>query len=189
MEIQDLQEKYDLKKDDFWHHQQSGQWILTHDAVEKIANQEGINVVDIAVLNSDVDLVRFLVSMSNPSGGIVKSIGEADRKNCHSQYLGCMAEKRGIDRCVLKHIDAYQYGISSEVEAEDFAKPKYYSKTENQLEKFAELLDHPYFDGKKKETKQAWKDADSLSTTQLILTQMKQRIEQYEKERLEHENS
>ena len=36
MTIQDLQKKYDLSKDDFWQHQQSGQWILTHDAVEKI---------------------------------------------------------------------------------------------------------------------------------------------------------
>ena len=192
MTIQDIQKKYDLSKDpdvDFWHHAQSGQWILTHNAVEKIAIQEGIKVVDIQVINSEVDLVRFLISMSNPNGGIVKSIGEADRKNCHSQYLGCMAEKRGIDRCVLKHIEAYQYGISSEVEAEDFKKPTYYRKRDEHIEKFAELLDHPYFDGKKKETKQAWKDADSLSTTQLILTQMKQRIEQYEKERLEHENS
>ena len=192
MNIQDIQKKYDLSKDqnvDFWHHQQSGQWILTHSAVEKIAVQEGIKLVDIKILNSETDLVRFLVSMSNPSGSIIKSIGEADRKNCHSQYLGCMAEKRGIDRCVLKLIDAYQYGVSSEVEAEDFAKPTYYKKRDEHIEKFAELLDHPYFDGKKKDTKQAWKEADSLSTTQLILNQMKQRIDQYDKERLEHENS
>ena len=190
MNIQDLQKKYELSKDDFWHHQQSGQWILTHDAVEKIANQEGIVLLDIKVMNSEVDLVRFLVKMSKgeDDSPVIRSIGEADRKNCHSQYLGCMAEKRGIDRCVLKLIDAYQYGISSEVEAEDFAKPTYYQKRDEHIETFAELLDHPYFDGKKKETKAAWKDADSLSTTELILSQMRQRIGQYEKERIEHEN-
>lgn len=36
-----------------------------------------------------------------------------------------MAEKRGVDRCVLKSINAYQYGISSEVEAEEFRKPDF----------------------------------------------------------------
>ena len=124
MKIQELQKEYDLEKDvDFWHHQQSGQWIVKHSAVEKIANKEGIKLVDMEVLNSEMDLVRFKVIMSLPNGGVIKSIGEADRKNCISQYLGCMAEKRGIDRCVLKAINAYQYGISSEVEAEDFRKP------------------------------------------------------------------
>ena len=66
MNIQDIQKKYSLSKEpnvDFWHHQQSGQWILTHSAVEKIANIEGIELVDIKVLNSEVDLVRFLITM------------------------------------------------------------------------------------------------------------------------------
>ena len=152
--IKDIQKKYELSKEpnvDFWHHQQSGQWILTHNAVEKIAVQEGIKLVDIKVLNSEVDLVRFLVTMSK--GGddsvVMRSIGEADRKNCHSQYLGCMAEKRGIDRCVLKLLNFYQHGISSEVEADDFAKPTYYQKRESHLEKFNDLLKNSYFDGKK----------------------------------------
>ena len=41
MEIQDIARKYDLSKEanvDFWKHQQSGQWILTHNAVEIIAD-------------------------------------------------------------------------------------------------------------------------------------------------------
>ena len=33
-----------------------------------------------------------------------------------------MAEKRGIDRCVLKLVNAYQWGVYSEVEAEDFER-------------------------------------------------------------------
>ena len=35
-----------------------------------------------------------------------------------------MAEKRGIDRCVLKLINAYEYGVYSEVEADNFKKDK-----------------------------------------------------------------
>ena len=188
--IKDIQKKYELSKEpnvDFWHHQQSGQWILTHNAVEKIAVQEGIKLVDIKVLNSEVDIVRFLVSMSNPSGGIIKSIGEADRKNCHSQYLGCMAEKRGIDRCVLKLLNFYQHGISSEVEADDFAKPTYYQKRESHLEKFNDLLKNSYFDGKKDDIKEKWKAIQTLSETELFLAQMQQRIKTNGE--LEHENS
>ena len=123
MTIQELSKKYDLVKDDYWFHKPSNQWIIKHDAVEKIATKEGIKLREIETLNSDVDLVRFVITMSMPNGALIKSIGEADRSNCFSQYLGCMAEKRGIDRCVLKGINAYQYGISSEVEAEDFKKP------------------------------------------------------------------
>ena len=57
-----------------------------------------------------------------------------------------------------------------------------YNKTDNQIEKFADMLEHPYFDGKKKETKEYWKGADSLTKTELILSQMNQRIEEHEKE-------
>ena len=64
----------------------------------------------------------FILQDENGELITISSVGEADRKNCVSQYLGCMAEKRGIDRCVQKLINAYEYGISSEVEAEDFKK-------------------------------------------------------------------
>ena len=124
MKIKDIQVKYELSKDDFWHHQQSGQWILTHNAVEKIATIEGIWLIERLVDNSDADLVRYWMTMGmrNEAGEkiIKSSVGEADRKNCKSQYLGCMAEKRGIDRCVLKLINAHEYGIVSEVEADDY---------------------------------------------------------------------
>ena len=50
------------------------------------------------------------------------SVGEANKQNCTSRYLGCMAEKRGRDRCVLKLINAYEYGMYSEEESDDFKK-------------------------------------------------------------------
>ena len=52
----------------------------------------------------------------------ITSVGEADNRNSKNNYYGSMAEKRGIDRCVLKLIQAYQYGIYSEVEADDFKR-------------------------------------------------------------------
>ncbi len=71
----------------------------------------------------------------------ISSIGEADKSNCTSKYYGCMAEKRGIDRCVLKLIDAYEYGISSEVEADDFKKDEK-PMTNYQGTRIVEIIKH-----------------------------------------------
>ena len=57
-----------------------------------------------------------------------------------------------------------------------------YKKTDNQVGKFSDMLEHPYFDGKKKETKKAWDSADSLTATELVLSQMNHRIKQHNKE-------
>tara|TARA_Y100001972_G_scaffold9808_1_gene10646 strand:- start:163 stop:756 length:594 start_codon:yes stop_codon:yes gene_type:complete len=119
MNIKELAEKYDLTKDDFWKHKQSGKWILTHDACTIIAHKENIILESFEnIYQSDIDC-RFLIGMSK-DGKLVKSIGEANKSNCTSKYLGCMAEKRGRDRCVLKLINAYEYGIYSEEESDDF---------------------------------------------------------------------
>ena len=123
MNIKDIQKKYNLSLDDFWEHKQSKSWILTHDACTKIGNQEGIELVDINVINIEADIVRVLVTMKKGKVSIT-TFGEADRKNCFNNFLSMMAEKRGIDRCVLKLINAYEYGVYSEVEADNFKKDK-----------------------------------------------------------------
>ena len=120
MTIKELAEKYELTKDDFWKHKQAG-WIIKHDACEKIATVEGINLENIKILNSERDFARFLVTMSMGDKSVT-SIGEADTKNSFNNFIGSMAEKRGIDRCVLKLIKAYEYGVYSDVEADDFKK-------------------------------------------------------------------
>ena len=135
MLVDKICKKYGLDKEaDCWPHKPSRKWILTHDAIEKIATIENITLTEIKVLNTERDFARFLITMErqwdvvNSDGNTdtnykqISSIGEADKSNCTSKYYGCMAEKRGIDRCVLKLIEAYEYGISSEVEADDFKK-------------------------------------------------------------------
>ena len=119
MNINELVKKYKLTKEDFWQHKQSGSWIIKHDCSEKIAHLENIELVNMETLNSDNTMVRFLITMKKGDKTIT-SVGEADKSNCQSKYLGCMAEKRGIDRCVLKLINAYQYGVYSDAEADDF---------------------------------------------------------------------
>ena len=127
MIINDLAKKHGFTKDvDYWQHKQSGQWILKHDAITKIANAENIKLTKIVSLFQSDICVRFLVTMGllvdNKFVSQIISVGEADTNNCFLSYLGCIAEKRGIDRCVLKLINAYEYGVFSEVEADDFKK-------------------------------------------------------------------
>ena len=128
MTIEQLAEKYNLTNNDFWQHKQSGNWIVKHDTAEKIATIEGIELVEMKCLTSERDFARFLITMKK-GDKVISSVGEADKSNCTSRYYGCMAEKRGIDRCVLKLIEAYQYGVYSEVEADDFKKPTEKSTT------------------------------------------------------------
>ena len=124
MNIKELAEKYELTNDDFWKHKQSGKWILTHDACTIISHKEEIKLESFDSLYQSDNECRFLIGMSK-DGRIVKSVGEAGKSNCTSKYLGCMAEKRGRDRCVLKLINAYEYGIYSEEESDDFKSQGY----------------------------------------------------------------
>lgn len=131
MTIDDLASKHGFKRDvDYWQHKQSGQWILKHDSVEKIANAEDIRIQKIESLYQSETSCRFLITMGKWVNGsceeVIITTGEADKSNCTNAYLAAMAEKRGKDRAILKLIKAYEYGISSEEEADDFkeSKPK-----------------------------------------------------------------
>ena len=131
MTIDDLANKHGFTKDvDYWQHKQSGQWILKHDSIEKIANAEDIRIQKVESLYQSETSCRFLVTMGKWVNGsceeVIITTGEADKSNCINAYLAAMAEKRGKDRAILKLIKAYEYGISSEEEADDFkqSKPK-----------------------------------------------------------------
>lgn len=129
MKIGEFIKKYSLSKDegvDVW--KVHNNYILTHDACEKIAVMENIKISRIESLFQSENQSRFLVTMvmEDPDTGEVmnsiSSVGEASPRDCKNIYYGCMAEKRGIDRCVLKLINAYQWGFYSDVEADDFQR-------------------------------------------------------------------
>jgi hypothetical protein len=113
------------------------------------------------------------------------SIGEADNKNCKNLYFGAMAEKRGKDRVILKLINAYEYGIYSDVEADNFQKPAEEFYTEEQTGEFAKLIEHECFKGKKKAVKDELRKSTSKPHYQKVLNMMKQRIEEFENEQAE----
>ena len=126
MNISDLGKKYKLDgKVDVWKCHDN--WILTHDAITKIAHMENIKLSRVDSIFQSETSCRFLITMvkEDKDGDVIASItsvGEADNRNSKNNYYGSMAEKRGIDRCVLKLINAYEYGVFSEVEADDFKK-------------------------------------------------------------------
>ena len=133
MEINEFVKKYNLSQKegvDMWKHKQSGKWILTHDACTKIATIENIHTLKIECLHSVEASVRLLITMTkygvnDKPSKTETTIGEADGKNCRGNlYYGCMAEKRGKDRAILKLINAYEHGVASEVEADSYEEGK-----------------------------------------------------------------
>ena len=126
MNINDLGKKYNLdSKVDVWKCHDN--YILTHDAITKIAHMENIKLSKIESIYQSETSCRFLITMvkEDKDGNVIDSIttvGEADTKNCKMGYISSMGEKRGIDRAVLKLIKAYEWGVYSEIEAEAFKK-------------------------------------------------------------------
>ena len=126
MNINDLGKKYNLdSKVDVWKCHDN--YILTHDAITKIAHMENIKLSRVESIYQSETSCRFLITMvkEDKDGNVIASItsvGEADTKNCKMSYISSMAEKRGIDRAVLKLIKAYEWGVYSEIEAEAFKK-------------------------------------------------------------------
>ena len=101
MDIKTLGQKYNLNGEiDLWKCHNS--WILTHDAITKIATIEKIKLSKIESIYQSETSCRFLVTMVREDDDqnvvdSITSVGEADKSNCKQNYLSCMAEKRGID--------------------------------------------------------------------------------------------
>ena len=175
MNIKELADKYELTENDFWElRKNSGKWIITHDACEKIAVTEGIVFDPPEIISytptiitengekvqkvmygrqtwkpawagtcqrksGDVAMIITGYKQDNPDYKLWTT-GEANGDNCSMNYMLAMGEKRGKDRIILKLINAYEYGIYSDVEADDFGKREKVP-TEKQLEKLHNLAD------------------------------------------------
>ena len=125
--LKELAKRYGLGQDDFWQLPQNNRvHILTHDACEKIASIEGVRYEKPEWLSKGeggVWAVQASGYKSDDPENILWTTGEASKQNCTAKYLVNMAEKRAKDRLVLKLIKAYEYGIKSEEEADEFKKP------------------------------------------------------------------
>ena len=123
MDIKDLASKYELGKGDFWEMKFGGRsnWIITHDACEKIAHIEGI-VFHKPEVFRDSNSNIAMVGEASKGDKAIWTTGEASPTNNKMSYNWAMCEKRLKDRLTLKMINAYEYGVYSEVEADDFKK-------------------------------------------------------------------
>ena len=84
-----------------------------------------------------------------------------------------MAEKRGKYRVILKLINAYEYGIYSDVEADNFQKPKYEHRTEEQAKEFDELKKHKAFDNLNQFSNDEWAKCTSIKEYESVLVRMR----------------
>ena len=117
---ENLIKTYNLSKDDFWTHKQSGNLIITHKACEKIARQEKIVFDMPKILSSENNNVAILCS-ATWADTTEWSIGEASPKTSFNIYYFAMAEKRVKDRLILKLIGVYG-DVYSEDESDEFRR-------------------------------------------------------------------
>lgn len=102
--IEAVRAEYGLSADDFWQLPQSkNTWCVKHSALEVVAAQAGIifDPPTIIEANGAAGVAAVCVSGSFKDRKIW-SIGEANPKNSRNAYPWAMAEKRAIDRVVLK---------------------------------------------------------------------------------------
>ena len=137
-----LHEEFELElNEDFWQHKQSGKWIITHNAVKKIAAQqrkkgfviETPKVNDWKILSDQAGshgreiVLAGDFYLKDSKGNILNHaspIGEANEKNCRLAFMWTMAEKRMYDRGVLSLLQIAELGGYSDIEADDFSKSK-----------------------------------------------------------------
>ena len=100
-------------------------FILKHDALTKIAKNEGVvfHKPEVHIIYNDKQF--FGVAMYGEAeldGYKIWTTPDSTTQNTMAKYYFNMAEKRLRDRQVLKLLDLYEYGLYSDVEADDFKK-------------------------------------------------------------------
>ena len=124
-------EKYNLKlpqtkKDmsgDFWCI--GNNYIIFHDALTKIAKKEVFvfHKPNVEILYNDNNFYGVaMMGEAELDGYKIWTTADSTKDNTMAKYYFNMAEKRLRDRQVLKLLDLYEYGLYSDVEADDFKK-------------------------------------------------------------------
>ena len=101
-------------------------FILKHDALTRIAKVEGIifHQPQITEIKSDNKYYGFMmIGEAELDGMKIWTTADSTKENTMAKYYINMCEKRLRDRLTLKLLDLYEYGLYSDVEAEDFKKP------------------------------------------------------------------
>lgn len=125
--IEAIRAAYELDKGDFWElPQKKGTWLVKHSALEVVAAKSGI-IFDNPVIieaNGAEGIAALSVRGEMPDGRAVWSIGEASPKNNKNAYPWAMAEKRAVDRVILKLVGIHGLVYSEDEMAEPIDPPK-----------------------------------------------------------------
>ena len=106
-----------------WQLKQNKQWILSNQAVQRIAAYNNI-IVTYGEPKEIMGNIYIKATAKNTITGLqIESFGESSSKNTHNAYPLAMAEKRAHDRVVLKCVDVYA-DFYSDVEADSFKQDK-----------------------------------------------------------------
>ena len=122
--LNELYIKYKLARDtDFWQKtiRDKTFTIVTRSGIEKIQNQEQINVTyEAVVTEKDFAVVKAIAMKDNKRIETYSSALKGNGGNCFTSYVVEMAEKRAFARAVLKLTDFYQENVFGEDESTDF---------------------------------------------------------------------
>jgi hypothetical protein len=122
--LQEIATKYlDGRKDAFWQHKQSGQWLIKHRDLEIAAGKAGMAFDTPTIIEADSTKCVAMVIVGRWDDKMEWSIGEASPKNTTQSYPYAMAEKRAKDRVILKLFGIHGH-IYSEEESEEFKDSK-----------------------------------------------------------------
>jgi len=109
-----------LLPEDTYKHKKGFYTIITRTGIEKIQRAKDINVTfDVVKIDKDYAAVKAYGFLN---GRKVETFGEASPANCTSSYYLMLAEKRALSRVVLKLVNAYEFNIYGQDEADDFKK-------------------------------------------------------------------
>ena len=99
-----------------------GTWVMYHKAAEKLAGYKKLKFDKPEIIHQNVSQKEVVLLVTGHCNGISEwSFGEATPSNNKNAYPYAMAEKRAIDRVILKLIGIHGY-MYSEIEADDFKK-------------------------------------------------------------------
>lgn len=119
--IIELMKKHGINKSDLW--DCHGTWILLHRAIEALGAAEGVIVTMKLIHHDQLEKCAIVLASAkiDVSGIEFQSLGEAAPYNNKNSYPVAMAEKRAIDRAILKALNLHGY-VYSEIESDDFKR-------------------------------------------------------------------
>tara|TARA_R110000737_G_scaffold55812_3_gene79639 strand:+ start:95 stop:649 length:555 start_codon:yes stop_codon:yes gene_type:complete len=154
-------------KDCLWLHPQSQKYLMLHKYVEIAAAKTNITYELHEVEFNTLEKIAVVKCVANHSEKIVTTYGEASPGNCKNNYPVAMAEKRAIDRAVLKLLGIHGFVYSdSEMDVVEKQEKKQENKpsTEKELDDAKQTLKEAHDNG---ELKQAYHELPSTLKTQL----------------------